>query len=131
MLNDIESKFVNDYILKAKRDRLLFELGSDKKREKALARFSHEAEEIFDSKKIIYCGVELTAGEAIDFFKEKKIKNFYVVSSSQNDKIVLAAEMALNYCFSEYMPVILIGEDYAFVKCEVELGASKRIILHR
>lgn len=131
MDNNIESSFINDYIVKERRERLLFELGSVKKRETAIMRFSHNAEGLINLKKIIYCNEALTEKQAIDFFKTKRINKFYIVSLGRNDKCVLSFEDALAYCFSEYMPVILIGEGYSFLKCESEYGTSKKIILQR
>ncbi|MBR1891818.1 MAG: hypothetical protein IJ811_04930 [Clostridia bacterium] len=129
MINDIEIKFINDYIIKVKRDRLLFELGNEKRREKAIMRFSHDAEQFINPKKIVYCGETLTEREANDFFKKNKNKSFYVVSTDKKDESVLPTETALTYSFSEYMPVILIGETCSFIKCESEFGSSKKMIL--
>lgn len=52
----IEQEFVKKYIDKAHQDRLLFELGSENRRQKALSRFSHSSEEVLKksvNKKIV------------------------------------------------------------------------------
>lgn len=43
MINEIEEKFVKQYITKGRQERLVYELGSSKKRINAMSRFCHSS----------------------------------------------------------------------------------------
>lgn len=55
---DKEKLFVNRYLIKTRRERILYELGKSSKRLEALGRFCHDCCMYVDEKKIIYRGKE-------------------------------------------------------------------------
>ena len=65
-----EKEFVQTYIVKNRRERLLYELTSDKKRYQGLDRFCHECDELLDPKKIVLKGNDIRREK--DFLKYTK-----------------------------------------------------------
>ena len=50
MINMLELKFINEFIVKEKKDRLIYEFSNPQKRENAIMRFSHKVENIVNDK---------------------------------------------------------------------------------
>ena len=118
MDSKIEKEFVKSYIDKNYQERLLYELGSSKKRVNALSRFSHNAETILKksvSKRII---------TSLDNFQEKD-QTVYLISWDEKDGITMPLSDAVRYLEASYMSVILIGKDFSLIKEEAENGCAK------
>ena len=121
-MNIKEEEFVNKYIDKDYQERLLYELGSSKKRVNALSRFSHDAETILKkgvSKKII---------TSFNEFQEKD-QTVYVISWDEKDGTTMSLSDAIRYLESSYMSAILIGKDFSLIKEEPEKGGAKILYL--
>ena len=117
-----EEEFVKKYIDKDYQERLLYELGSSKKRVNALSRFSHDAETILKkgvSKKII---------TSFNEFQEKD-QTVYVISWDEKDGTSMSISDAIRYLESSYMSAILIGKEFSLIKEEPEKGSAKYFIL--
>ena len=117
-----EEEFVKKYIDKDYQERLLYELGSTKKRSNALTRFSHNTETILKkgvSKKII---------TSFNEFQEKD-QTVYVISWDEKDGTTMSLSDAIRYLESSYMSAILIGKDFSLIKEEPEKGGAKYFIL--
>ena len=98
------------------------ELGSAKRRTKALSRFSHNVEEIL-SKNII-------KKEITNFGDIKEPdKTLYVISWDKNDGTQISFADAIKYCETAYTSVVLIGETFALIKEEAEGGTPKMFYL--
>lgn len=122
MNSEIEQKFASDYIEKNYQERLLYELGSSKKRVNALSRFSHDVESILKksvNKKII---------TNLDHFQEKD-QTVYVISWDEKDGTTMSLSDAIRYLESSYMSAILIGKDFSLIKEEPEKGGAKILYL--
>lgn len=119
---DIESTFVKKHIRKEYQERLLFELQSPKKREKALSRFAHSCQLIL---KDHFIRVQ-TLPKFNDLpFKIDYSCSCYIVSGGENDGSTLTLLDAINFCNTSYMTVILITPELIIVKEECEgKGAS-------
>ena len=118
MDSKIEKEFVKSYIDKNYQERLLYELGSSKKRVNALSRFSHNAETILKqsvSKRII-----TSLGE----FQEKD-QTVYIISWDEKDGITMPLSDAVSHLEASYMSVILIGKDFSLIKEEAGNGCAK------
>ena len=50
MINMLELKFINEFIVNEKKDRLIYEFSNPQKRENAIMRFSHKVENIVNDK---------------------------------------------------------------------------------
>lgn len=123
-----ENTFVHNFINKRYRDRLLFELNSDKKRAKAIDRFSHDAESLIKADKIFAKGnISRTILE--HELQKRKFAAAYVLSSNYLQGVSLPIEEALAYFEDECMPVIMIfSSDFAVIKTEFEFVAEKYIL---
>ena len=117
-----EEEFVKMYIDKDYQERLLYELGSTKKRSNALTRFSHNAETILKK------GVSKKNITSFNEFQEKD-QTVYVISWDEKDGTTMSLSDAIRYLESSYMSAILIGKDFSLIKEEPEKGGAKYFIL--
>ncbi len=118
MDSKIEKEFVKSYIDKNYQERLLYELGSSKKRVNALSRFSHNAETIL--KKSVSKRIITSVGD----FQEKD-QTVYIISWDEKDGLTMPLSDAVRYLEASYMSVILIGKDFSLIKEEAENGCAK------
>ena len=118
----IEQAFIKKYIDKGYQERLLLELGSAKRRTKALSRFSHNVEEILNKS---IAKKEITN---LGDIKETD-KTLYVISWDKNDGTQTSFADAIKYCETAYTSVVLIGESFALLKEETEGGTPKMFYL--
>ena len=126
MNREIESEFVNTFIAKEKRERLLFELA--KKRGMAINRFCHGLEEILDKRKIIFAGEKLSESEACaEIRKRTKEKTCYVIAEKEGEIVDL--ERGIDMCYNWAGGAVLIAGNVAFFKEEVEYGSPMKYIL--
>lgn len=132
MDKDIEKKFVENFIQKRYRDRLLFELNSPKKRVDFLSRFCHNADEIIDPNKIVLKGKKIDTDIEKELKQHKINDEVYVLSFKYSQGQSLGLQEALDYCEEENMPVIIIlSDDLALIKTEVEFGAPLKLLLSK
>ena len=118
----IEQEFIKKHIDKEYQERLLLELGSAKRRTKALSRFSHNVEEILNK--------NITKKTITNFSDIKETdQTIYVISWDENDGTQTSFADAIKYCEMAYMSVILIGQSFALIKEETEGGQSKMFYL--
>ena len=118
----IEQAFIRKYIDKGYQERLLLELGSAKRRTKALSRFSHNVEEILNK--------SITKKTITNFSDIKETDpTVYVISWDKNDGTQTSFADAIKYCETAYTSVILIGEAFALIKEETEGGTPKILYL--
>lgn len=121
----IENAFITKCIKKEYRDRMVYELQSRKKREKALSRFAHSAEEVLQEHFSLINVSDLQNWLELNINKTEKC---YVISSGVYDKSVVAFDEALNILKQSYMTVILIFDKCIVVKeecCERKFYLSK------
>ncbi|MBE6566857.1 MAG: hypothetical protein E7659_07135 [Ruminococcaceae bacterium] len=114
----IEQEFIKKYIDKGYQERLLLELGSAKRRTKALSRFSHNVEEILNKN---------TIKKTVTNFSDIKEndKTVYIISWDKNDGTQTSFADAIKYCEAAYTSVVLIGKTFALIKEETEGGTPK------
>lgn len=91
----IEKDFAMTYIVKQKRERLLYELFNKKKRLSAIGRFCHTAIEYIDERKIFYCGEKISQKELLEFIDAADDKCYIISWNSDFDGNWLNAEEAL------------------------------------
>ena len=126
MNREIECEFINKFIVKDKRERLLFELA--KKRGMAINRFCHGLEEILDKRKIIFAGEKLDVSEVYaEMRKRQNGKTCYVIAESDGEIVDL--EKGINMCYNWAGGAVLIAGNVAFFKEEVEYGSPMKYIL--
>lgn len=113
----IESEFVKKHIKKEYQERLLLELQSKKRREKALSRFAHSAQLIL---KDYFVATTIVSLEKNLFSKNCMSENCYVISDGANDGMTLPLTDALGFAKTSYMAVILITPKKIIIKEEYE-----------
>lgn len=123
---DKEKIFVQNFIVKNKKDRLIFEL-SDKKRQEGIGRFCHNTEDLLIQKKII--------AKSDNMILENAEKTVHRLTSEKSAYIMaynpklggISCELhkALEMAFWGGMPSIIIIKDIAFIKAEQSLGSPQ------
>lgn len=114
---NIEIEFVKKHIKKEYQDRLLFELQSQKHREKAISRFSHNSEKILKNG-FKCCNILDLKTYLFNVYDSKK--KCYVISNDENDGKMFLVSDAIEYLMCSYMTMILISENFVVVKEEYE-----------
>lgn len=66
---EITLTFLYAFLKKEKTERTIFEFSSAKKIDKAIARFSHRADEILDPAKVMRSGENISEKEVLNFFR--------------------------------------------------------------
>ena len=125
----IEEKFVNTFVIKDKRKRILYELSSTKKRAVALQRLYN----VLDKKLIVFESLNMSDNEVINeaknFFEFNK--ECYIISETTDDGNMLPFEKALKNMLSyEVNYVIIYDEKTVMVAKEYDTYGmpTKRIL---
>ena len=125
-----EERFVNRYIRKNRRERILHELATPAKRHEGLSRFCHQSEELLDSARILMKGEDLERSAAFLEFARKHDGICYVLSPDYSPE---GQEMPLNdavdWAVSCFDAVVIIGKDFALVFGEVMKGGRGKYLL--
>ena len=130
MDKSIEEKFVKKFILKDKRERTIFELGSIKKRIQTILRLVNYADERY----AILCDSKIKDADLL-----KRITDFYNINS---DCYVIAEHSYYgkklpfktafeNMCDCCGVYVIICNENLVVMKDEVVYGAPVKMLLYR
>ena len=131
MDKQIEEKFVQTFVVKDKRERVLFELNSAKKRALATRRLYP----LLDKRFAVFEGQNIDESELLaEIKKYSKInRTCYNISDSQDDGKVLPLEVAIkNMLEYEMTYVIICDENTVVASEEYEIcGTPSKIILHR
>lgn len=134
MNEQIESIFVNTYIRKQYRERLLFELKdiSDKTRKRsqnAFGKFSHSAEKYVIPGLVAKSDNRLTEREVLAFIKKFITEDtcYYMDEyGCEEMPINTAVEKAFDHAGAS---VIVYKNIFSIIKEETEIGSPKKIIL--
>ena len=112
-------------------ERLFFEL--QKKRDKAIDRFSHNAAEMLDLTRVVLSGKKLQTNdintELCDYVN--KDANVWVISAnSKYDKKIMTLNKSILLFFEDYLPIIITdGEHFALVKEEFSDASTQKYVL--
>ena len=112
-INHFEEVFIDKFVVKQIKDRLLYELSSVKYREKAIWRFSHGAENILKSSKIVFKGTSNNIPELILKYITPEEGYFKIYDFDKAIQIIISANM----------PIIYIMNEVVFIKEEQEKGS--------
>lgn len=129
---DFERKFVENFVKKGKRDRLLFEL-SGKRRINGIGRFCHNAGELLIKEKIIAQGNHLYHDEIIKIAEKYGIsEKWHIIAYNQNiDRMACKLGEALSLVLGNGMPAVIFSDAMAIVETEQCTGTPIRYILHK
>ncbi len=127
---NIERRFAQTFIRKEKRDRLLYELTTPKKRYAGLDRFCHQAEDLLDPAKITMSGEDLDRAPAFEEFVRSHDDICYVLSPELGaDGLLLPFKDALQQAVMCFDAVLIIGSTFAVVFGEVMKGGRGKYLL--
>ena len=114
-MNPYQEYFISNYVVFNKRDRLIFELNSKKKKEKFMNYFCHDTKKIIIPERIVYEGNVIDPMPYI-----KSINEFYVMTYDNIEGKMLDKNELMKYIEEEYMPIIAISESLVIIKEEVK-----------
>ena len=126
----IEKSFVNKYINKNRKERILYELKSSKKRKNAVSRFCHNTSDLLNKEKIIYKADYYSERFFKEIFKEKKIHQGYIVAMDDkfDGKIVSEIDF-FDMVLIDLMCVIFITDNNCVIISEEENGKRESFLL--
>lgn len=116
-----ELYFVENFIVKSRKSRLLYELQNPRKRRNGISRFCHDAENLLDMRKI--CPIQ-------DF--ERLLGNpecDIIAYQSELDNLHCNLKQALKLVLGNGMAAVIIGKDFAIVETEQIQGTPVRYFL--
>jgi len=129
-MNEIEKKFVMNFIEKQKKERFLYELSSPKKREQAIKQLLNHV----DKRNILFEGNKIKDNEMkelISKYFDIKSDVYLMTDSSDNGKIDSFENIynkAIMGCFNY---IILCGENLVYIKDEIVYGAPYKLLLYK
>ena len=130
MDHSAEEHFVNAFIKKERRERLLSELQNEKKRYSGLSRFCHNAEDLLDPGMIIMSGKDMERLPGFADFLEKHEETCLVMSPfSFLDGERLPIKEAVEQAVMCPDAVLILGSTFAVVYGEPEKGGRDRYLL--
>ena len=122
--------FVNTFIKKDRRERLLYELTDPKKRYQGISRFCHHAKELIMPSRIVMEGTDMENSPQFEQFVKEHQENCYVLSPdpAMND-ISLPLQDAVEQALMCMDAVIIIGNGFAVIYGEPEKGGRDKFVL--
>ena len=125
-----ERLFVQTYIRKDRRDRLLYELTDPVKRYDGLERFCHHAADLLDMNKVMMTGEDLERTDRFQSFADKHKEDCVLLSPDGNiDGLVLPFRNAVDTAVACFDAVIILGDRFALVMGEVMKGGRGKHLL--
>ena len=130
MDDSYEQHFVRSFIRKERRERLLFELTTPKKRYDGVSRFCHQAGEFLDPAKIVMSGEDLDREAAFAEFVQAHDELCLVLSPDFfMDEQFLPLKDAVRQAVMCFDAVLIIGKSFAVVFGEVMKGGRGKYLL--
>ncbi len=130
MNKKLEEEFVHTYIVKNKRERLLFEL-QGKKRSEAIGRFCHRTDELLIPAVIKAKGPYILE-EIEDKLRTSGAGTCYVISFfPELDGKVFRKKDVTEKIIGRGMPSIAIFDDFAIIETEQEQGPAMKYLLEK
>ncbi len=128
---DKEKIFVNRYIMKKKRERILHELSKPSKRIDALSRFCHNYDMYVDERKIIYSGKEVSDDVLKKLIKKNssEIEGYMICLDERYDAKDMILECAIDIMRDDGMCMIFIAEDICIISTEQTQGPKEIVLL--
>lgn len=128
----METKFVNNFLIRQKQERILFEFQN--KRCRAVDRFSHDAKLILNSNKIILSGEHLRIEDVMkvlhDYNISLEVMSFIISGNETLDKNIIRLREAIKLFFNDYLQMVVTdGEHFALIKEETSGSYSQKYVL--
>ena len=129
--NEIETRFIQKFIVINKRDRLLFELNG-KKRQAGIGRFCHNADDLLLKEKIIKSGRDLSRDEIVKAVEKlNSSKHWHIIAYDPKlDKKSCKLSEALELVLGNGMAAIIVSDNMAIIETEQDFGTPMRYICY-
>ena len=125
-----EQHFVQTFIRKDRRERLLHELTTPKKRYDGISRFCHQAKELLDPSAIILEGEDLDRHPEFERFVQQHEEMCYVLSPAfSTEGQFLPLEEAVREAVFCLDAVLILGSSFAIVFGEPMKGGRGKFLL--
>ena len=125
-----ERRFVQSFIRKNRRERVLFELTTPEKRYDGVSRFCHQAEELLNPTKIAMQGEDLDRRPEFDQFIREYTETVFVLSpDSYMDEQFLPLKDAVQKTVMCPDAVLILGSTFAIVFGEPMKGGRGKYLL--
>lgn len=127
---EYENIFIEQFIVKERRERLRFELNGKKRRD-ALSRFCHNSEDLLMMNRVIYSGNDISQNALIKLAEENcKSKVCCIMAYNDDiDGIVCGFEEAIGKAVGNGMAAIIISDGFAIVETEQCFGNAQKYVL--
>ena len=128
-----ERAFVEAYVRKDRRERLLHELSNPKKRYRGLDRFCHGAAELLDPARITLAGPSLEHDAVFCRFVEARADETCRIFSPDGslDGLELPLAEAVAACVACLDASIIMGDGFAIVRAEAWKGGTDMWLLEQ
>ena len=125
-----EKRFVQSFIRRKRRDRLLYELITPEKRYNGVSRFCHQAEELLDPAKIVMKGEDLDRHPEFEQFIREHDELCFVLSPDfYMDEQFLPLQDAVDTAVMCLDAVLILGSCFAIVFGEPMQGGRGKYLL--
>ena len=125
-----ERHFVQAFIRKNRRDRLLYELTTPEKRYEGVSRFCHQSKELLEPSKIIMEGEDLDRHPEFDRFVQQHDEICFVLSPDfYTDEQFLPLRDAVHKAIISLDAVLIMGSTFAIVFGEPMKGGRGKYLL--
>ena len=124
-----EERFVNSFIRKSRRRRLLYELGAPKKRYEAVSRFCHQAPELLDPAKIVMQGEDLERRPEFRRFLREREGPCLMLSPAFPEGQTLPLSRAVEEALLFPDAALILGGDFALFFGEPMPGGRGKYLL--
>ena len=126
----IEKYFVNTFIRKKYRERLLYEFTNEKKRYDGLSRFCHQTKQLIELSKIIMEGSDIDRSKEFLEFVRKHDEICLILSPDINiDEQFISLKEAIPLASMCLDAVIILGSCFAVVYSEPMKGGREKYLL--
>jgi len=126
------NNFVNNFLIRQKQERILFEF--QKKRSRAIDRFSHDVKVLLNSKKILLSGEHLRIDDVVKALQDYNISlraMVCIISGNETlDNKIISLQEAIKFFFNDYLQMVITdGEHFALIKEETSGSYSQKYVL--
>lgn len=129
MNSQFDYNIISDFLSPSFRERVIYELSSPKKRDKAYERFSHDVERIIEKKYIYY--QDSIIDDTIKSEIKKSARECTVLSFDYPQGKSMSIEEAFDYLTNEYMFAVLVAYNWLIIKPEHEGGKGLLYVLRK
>lgn len=126
------NNFVNNFLIIQRQERILFEF--QKKRSRAIDRFSHDVKVLLNSNKILLSGEHLRIDDVVkalqDYNISLRVKVCIISGNETLDNNIISLQEAIKFFFNDYLQMVITdGEHFALIKEETSGSYSQKYVL--